>query len=135
MTASITIAPVARVSPAATAMIAAIAPSVEAIGATTPTLPIESPAYSRSSPRTLPIPATASHARMPRSTPAGTPVATRAGSVTTRPTTMTQARTELAGIVRLDREEQIVVVAHMTAAPRPPKIASTAPPSASVGPA
>ena len=48
---------------------------------------------------------------------------------------MTQARTELAGSIRLDREEQIVAVAHITAAPRPPKIASTAPPSASVGPA
>ena len=60
-TASAIPVPAASCSPAATARSAATAPSVEVIGATTPTLPILTPAYTSSSPAQLPTPARISH--------------------------------------------------------------------------
>jgi hypothetical protein len=49
-----------------------------------------------------------------------------AGTIPTlKPTIITQARTELAPIIRLERDEASVATAQEAAAPRPPTIAIT----------
>ncbi len=58
-------------------------------------------------------------------TTGGTPDTTASGSPTRVPTTMTQARTTRDPIIRLEREEARVAVAHRMAAPRPPTMAIT----------
>ena len=51
--------------------------------------------------------------------------ASRAGTIAvTRPTAMTQPRTEIGPIIRLDRDDARVAMAHDMAAPRPPRIAT-----------
>ena len=62
---------------------------------------------------------------MPIGTSLGTPLATATGSPTMVPTIMTQASTTREPIIRLDRDEARVAVAHRTAAARPPRIAVT----------
>src|SRR5205823_4944780 len=75
-TASIAPEPAPRCSPAATAITAAIAPSVDVIGATIPTLPTRSAAYESRSPPTLPAPDSASQVQAVPSRPSGRPCAT-----------------------------------------------------------
>src|SRR5580765_6629263 len=55
----------------------------------------------------------------------GMPVARASGAPTMVPTIITQARTTREPIIRLDREEARVAVAHRTAEARPPRIAVT----------
>src|SRR6266849_8335292 len=76
-----------------------------------------------SRPATLPIPETVSHLTEPASSWLGVLVRATAGSVTTSPTSMTQATTELAPISRIERDEQRVEAAKQSAAPKPPRIA------------
>src|SRR6266498_2647799 len=123
ITASITPATGEIRSPAATAIRAAIAPSVEAIGETTPTLPSLTARYARSRPNTLPPPATTSRPMVGPSRFAGS-LKTTSGSTMANPTSITQESVEPAPISRAERDEQIVVTVHMIAAPRPPRIAS-----------
>ena len=54
----------------------------------------------------------------------GTSTAARAGSRTTRPVIITQARTDAGGTIRVDRDEQRVAVAKKAAAASPPRIAT-----------
>ena len=91
-----------RCSPNATATTAATAPSVDAIGATTPTLPRRTAAYTRPSPATFPKPETASQ---PNDEPWGAapPAASTAIPAGTSPTSITQASVGSAPIVRLAR--------------------------------
>ena len=57
--------------------------------------------------------------------PRGTGAATAAGPTDTiRPTIITQARTENAPIILLERDDASVAIAQDSAAPRPPTIAS-----------
>src|SRR5947208_5863397 len=124
-TASIAPEPAPRCSPAATAITAAIAPSVDVIGATIPTLPTRSAAYESRSPPTLPAPDSASQVQAVPSRPSGRPCATAGPSTTTRPTIITQASTEGAPISRAERDEHSVAPAQAAAAPRPPRTAIT----------
>src|SRR6185503_14318737 len=116
------------------AMSAAIAPSVEAIGATTPTFPTRRPRYTSSRPPAFPTPPITSQTRSVVDTSPGPGPAVRTGSSAISPTIITHARTGPSPIIRVEREEHSVAVAHAKAAPRPPRIASiaavyTAPPS------
>ena len=126
ITPSIAAEPSPRVSPVATASNAAIAPSVELIGATIDTLPTRSPAYESSRPATFPIPETSIQAvsRAPRL--AGTPCSTVHGAVITKPTSITHASTDRVPISRVERDAQSIPVAQKAAAPSPPRIAITA---------
>ena len=97
-----------------------MAPSVEVIGVTMPTLPRRSAEYSRSNPATLPTPATSIHAMsVAPSEPGAGPTA-----ITTRfatsPMSITQATTDAAPMMRLERAEQSVPAPHAKAAPSPP---------------
>ena len=106
-----------------TAIVAATAPSADVIAATIPTLPIRSPLYTSSSPPTFETPITTSHAKSLTSSCEGTPDAAANGNEATDPTIITQASTDTGEIIRLEREVQSVAVAHITAAPSPPRIA------------
>src|SRR5665647_2176668 len=101
-----------RVSPAATASTAAMAPSVEVTGVTMPTLPRRSAEYSRSNPAALPRPDTSIHAMSvaPRGPGAG-PTAIMARFATS-PKSITQATTDAAPMMRLERAEQKVPAPH-----------------------
>ena len=70
-------------------------------------------------------PASASQPAAPASSRAGRPRRARTGAITTSPTSATQATTEAGSMIRLEREEQSVDSAHASAAPRPPRIATT----------
>src|SRR5689334_5824073 len=96
-------------------MSAAMAPSVETIGVTIPTLPTRSARYTRSRPAVLPAPATTSHATVPASASAGVGPASAQGRTMIRPTSMTQPRTGSAPIMRDERDEQRVAVAQAIA--------------------
>jgi hypothetical protein len=97
---------------------------VEEIGATIPTFPRRTAAYTSASPATFPKPEAASQ---PSELPCGAspPATSRAGTVGTSPTSITQPSVGRAPIVRLARVEQSVVAAQAMAAPRPPTIAIT----------
>src|SRR5580658_1316588 len=110
-----------RRSPASTAIAAATPPSVEMIGATTPTFPDLTAVYSSSRPATLPSPAIASH-------PACAAVGTGRCAAATpaeraKPTMATQARTGAGPISRLARVAQSVETANDNAAASPPAMA------------
>ena len=109
-----------RASPTATASTAAMAPSVEVTGVTMPTLPRRSAVYSRSSPAALPRPDTSIHAMSaaPREPGRGpTAITTRFAA---SPKSITQATTDQAPMMRLERAEQKVPAPHARAAPSPP---------------
>ena len=72
-------------------MSAAMAPSVAAIGATTPIWPTRSPAYMATRPETAPRPPAAAHAPDAASRASGRPVARASGVMMTTPTSITQA--------------------------------------------
>jgi len=72
----------------------------------------------------LHTPESTSQATIVRSRFAGRPSIAATGAVTTRPTIITQARTETAPISRLERDEQSVVTVQNAAAARPPIIAN-----------
>ena len=113
------------VSPSATAISAATAPSVATIGATMETLP-----KVRADTRRTARPSSRGRRRAggparPGGMSVGTPVTRAIGSPTMVPTIITQASTTRDPIIRLDREEARVADAHRTAAPRPPMIAVT----------
>ena len=112
-----------RASPAATASSAAMEPSVETIGATSPTLPRLSAEYTSSNPTTLLAPAKNIHPRSdPPSCPGRGPTAI-AARLAARPMSITHARTDAGPIIRLERDEHSVPVAHMSAVPSPARTA------------
>ena len=113
------------VSPATIAITAAIAPSVEATGETMPTLPSRSASYTSASPITFMAPDRSSQPPTSASSVLGMPSASASGSTITSPVSITHARTEPAPICRLVRLVHNVAVPHISAAPRPPRIANT----------
>src|ERR1700683_380602 len=108
-------------SPASTAIAAAIPPSVEMIGATTPTFCDLTAMYSSTSPAAWPSPAIASH---PACGAVGTGrCAAAIPAVRTNPMRATQARTGAGPISRLARVAHSVDMANETAAASPQAIA------------
>src|SRR5258707_5392844 len=77
------------------------------------------------SPRTLPAPPTTSQVTLVASR-WGTPCTAASGTLTTRPTSITQATTENGSRSFAERDEHIVDTAKASAAPVPPRIASIA---------
>jgi len=123
MTASVAPTAVVRSSPAEIEMTAAIAPSVERIGATSPIFPILSAEYAKRRPVAFPIPDTASQPAARRSSVSGTPAAATHGVMTTSPTSITPARNDGGATSREPRDDDSVVTANSTAVPRPPATA------------
>ncbi len=108
-------------SPAIADKTAATAPSVEAIAATTPTLPERTAVYSQTSPMMLPAPATKSQLV---SLPEGRePAKTTNGRTMTNPTAITHASVGNAPSSRLARDEHSIATAQHIAAPNPPRMA------------
>src|SRR4051794_39809826 len=125
MTPSATSVVAARRWPNATAMTAAIAPSVAQIGAMIETLPRRSAAYDMPRPPTEPMLDTASHATSPVPASPVTPRTAATGATTTKPISMTHASTEGEPMRRVERDEQNVDVPQQSAAAMPPRIAAT----------
>ncbi len=83
--------PAVRRSPSAIESSAASAPSVEAIGATTPTLPMRRARYIIESPKADPTPAATAQAQAEPDAPCGTPASGVSASVSAPPISITQA--------------------------------------------
>ena len=104
-----------------------MAPSVEVTGVTTPILPRRSAVYSRISPATLPRPDTSIQPmslapRAPGDSDGPTAMTTR---LAPSPKSITQATTDQAPMLRLERAEKKVPVPQARAAPSPPRRAIT----------
>ena len=103
-------------------MTAASAPSVATIGATTDTLPIATAAYARLRPRRNRC-RSGEQPEGERRDLGRLGTHGREREPDDRPTSITQPMTTREPIIRLEREETRVAVAHSTAAPRPPMMA------------
>ena len=110
--------------PASMASNAAMPPSMDTIGMTTPICPRRSEWYMSSSPPTLPAPPKNSHrtdvAEMWALPEKGT---TRVSA--SSPNNITQARVNIEPIARAARDAKVVPMDHRRAAPRPPRTAVT----------
>ena len=124
--ASTTPDPSAMCSPARTAITAAIAPSVETIGATIPTFPTRRAEYASRRPTTFPAPERTRKATESSSSPSGRPSSAAHGTTMQNPVKSTHASTDGAPIMRVARDAVSVVTANATAAPSPPRIATIA---------
>jgi hypothetical protein len=125
MTARQTATPAVRRSPSAIESTAASAPSVDAIGATTPTLPIRSARYISESPNADPNPAVTAHAQAEPETPWGTPASGMSTRVMAKPISITQARAPCEPIAFVERDATTVERPHMTAAVSPARTGIT----------
>jgi hypothetical protein len=123
--------------PAMTAIAAAMAPSVEAIGVTTPTLPRRNATYSMPSPTTFVRPAISKRPTLCSESWLASLTAA-AGTTSTSPIVITQASVEAAPILRLAADAPSAEIAQQIDAARPPRTAFTcglrrdAPPTARV---
>src|SRR5207249_6211486 len=95
---------------------AARAPSVEAIGATTPTLPMRSARYIIESPKADPTPAAIAQTQAEPETPCGIPERGASASVSAPPISITQASAPWEPRTFVERDATTVERPHMTAA-------------------
>ncbi len=110
--------------PARMAINAAMPPSADTIGMTTPICPRRSEWYRSSNPPTLPAPPKNSH-RAEVAVIWAPPDKGRTRVSASSPNSITQARVSIEPIVRAAREAKVVPMDHRRAAPRPPRTAVT----------
>ena len=112
-------------SPSAIESTAASAPSVDAIGATTPTLPIRSARYIIERPKADPKPAAIAQAQAVSEMPCGMPEIGASASVSAPPISITQASAPCEPSTFVEREATTVERPHMTAAVSPARTGIT----------